>query len=333
MRFSVIKIALVAVIMLLIISGTAWTDETAKKNIKNINVFGLMKTHWEYNQAVSGDNENVFKLHNCRIGVKGSLNDYTRFKAMFDFARTMNTDKFSGDMLLDGYIELSPNPWLKVIIGQFKTNYSTANLRSGSKLRFIDNPIVKTAPPVRDLGMMAESNYDKFSMSVGFYNGNGMNEQETNTNKNMSLRGVWKPIKSTNFSANYYTGKSDDVGSLASNLTRYNFGMGFSQNNISIEGEYSSYDNSTQIASGYFADAQYNIKTNGFISSVVPGFRYGWYDADTDTDNNAKTRYTAGLNVHFAKFTGAMIRLNYQINDSEAGDLDDVLKTEFQLAF
>ncbi|MCD6162174.1 MAG: hypothetical protein J7K40_07155 [candidate division Zixibacteria bacterium] len=330
MKFSILKISVIAVFTMLLVSETAWTDEIAKRNIK---VFGLMKTHWEYNQAVSGDNENVFKLYNCRIGVKGSLNDFTKFKALFDFARTVNTDKFSGDMLLDGYIELSPNPWLKVKIGQFKTNFSTANLRSGSKLRFIDNPIIKTAPPTRDLGMMAESNYDKFSMSVGFYNGNGMNEQETNTNKNMSLRGVWKPINSANFSANYYTGKSDDVGSSASNLTRYNLGVGFNQNNFSIEGEYSSYDNSMQIASGYFADAQYNLKMNGFISSIVPGFRYGWYDTNTDTDNNAKTRYTAGLNVHFAKFTGAMIRLNYQINDSESDDLDDVLKTEFQLAF
>ena len=330
MRFSVIKIAVVAVIMVLIANGTAWTDETAKKNIK---VFGLIKTHWEYDQAVSGDNENVFKLYNCRIGVKGSLNDYTSFKALFDFARTMNTDKFSGDMLLDGYVELSPNPWLKVKIGQFKTNYSTVNLRSGSKLRFIDGPIVKTAPPTRDLGMMAESNYEKYSVAVGFFNGNGMNEKETNVNKNISLRGVWKPIKSANFSANYYTGKSNDVDSSVSNLTRYNLGMGFSQNNISIEGEYSSYDNSTQIASGYWTDVQYKVKTNGFISSIVPGFRYGWYDTDTDTDNNAMTRYTAGLNVHFAKFTGAMIRLNYQINDSESGDLDDVFKAEFQLAF
>ena len=75
------------------------------------------------------------------------------------------------------------------------------------------------------------------------------------------------------------------------------------------------------------------LKMNGPIASPVPGIIYGGYNVDTDVSDNAKTRITLGMNVHFRKFLKTLMRINYQINDSEAGDLGNVFLAETQIAF
>ena len=75
------------------------------------------------------------------------------------------------------------------------------------------------------------------------------------------------------------------------------------------------------------------LKMNGPIASPVSCIRYGRYNVDTDVSDNAKTRITLGMNVHFRKFLKTLMRINYQANNSEAGDLENVFLTEMQIAF
>jgi hypothetical protein len=292
-------------------------------------VSGLFRSYWERDMVDSGTDPNYFKIANARFVLKGDLNNITSYTIMADFGGA------NGDYLLDAFITMSPLGWSKITLGQFKTPFSTVNLRGTADQRFVLKPIVssKAAPSVYDIGASLELSKGAYSATVGILNGDKQNQTDDNTAKNIASRFAWKPVKNVNFSANAYFGKTDDVDSLAKDLSAYDFGAHLDYQHFSVEGEYGLYDNETSKRAGFFADALYEFTFAGELQSITPGIRYELYDPDTDLSDNNQTAVTYGVRAAFKDLPNMHFRLNYQDNSADSGAPDDKFMAEVQLKF
>jgi len=305
-------------------------EKSSVKFDRTPKISGLLKSYWQYDQYESGDDKNNIKLKYGRVAIKGGVSDDVGYKLQFDFTR--NGD----DMLLDGAVYFNPTLWSKMTVGQFKTPYSTINLRSASKQRFIDKPMMnsKTSPPTRDVGFSLTSKNSQFSTTVGVFNGSGQNSSDVNNAKNAAGRITWAGSAKLNLSANIYYGKTNEADSLYEDLMMYNGGFGFKHEKFAIEGEYGYYETESLKRTGFYLDAVYDHPLTGIVKTITPGFRYEWYDSDTDTPDDAKWRYTAGLKLVFAKLPNMHVRADYQYNEVESGTVDkNTFLTEIQLTF
>ncbi len=293
-------------------------------------ISGLFKTLWEYDDYDGSDNENDFSVYYGRISIKGDMTENIGYQLQVDFARD------SDDMLLDAFAFFHPTLWSKLTVGQFKSPYSTVNLRSASKQRFISKPLIasKISPKTRDIGLAFSMAGENYSTVMGVFNGVGQNQPDDNTYKNLAGRFEWDFSQSLQFSGNAYYGKTNSPDSLAEELTMYNGGAVYSQGNLSIEGEYGYYETENLSQGGYFIDAVYEYKTAGIIKSVSPGIRYDWYDPDYDITGDIQSRYSAGLMFKFSKFPNMHARVNYLVDDIENSTVQDKrILSEIQLTF
>lgn len=291
-------------------------------------VSGYFVTYWQYDMNSSAEDENNFKVNMARIGFKGDLNDRSSYKVLIDFTRS------GGDILLDAVVSFIPVTGAKMNIGQFKTNYSTLNLRSATAQRFVSKPLMssKTSPPTRDIGVSMEYKQSQYSASLGLFNGESQNSTDQNTAKNLSFRTTFNPSKILNLAGNVYYGKT--TGTTAEDLLMYNGSFGFIHHRLSIEGEYGYYDTDNLSRTGFFTDMLYEFDLTGIVKSITPGVRYDWYDQNLDSDNDAQSRITTSTKFTFRELTNMHLRIDYELNSLESGaDADNRLFVEAQLKF
>lgn len=309
-------------------------EKASIKFDKTPKISGLLKSYWQYDMYEVAENQNNITLKYGRVSIKGGISEDVGYKFQMDFTRS------GDDMLLDGFVNFNPTSWATMNVGQFKTPYSTINLRSASKQRFISKPMMAstTAPPTRDIGLSITTKSNQYTTTFGVFNGSGQNETDMNTAKNVAGRVTYKAAAKLNLSANVYYGKTPyavaDTLNLYEDLMMYNGGAEFKHKNLSLEGEYGYYETETLKRTGYFVDAVYNYPTQGILKTVSPALRYEWYDSDTNIRDNAKMRYTLGLKFVFAKLPNMHIRADYQYNEYESGTAEkNTFLTEMQLTF
>jgi hypothetical protein len=301
-----------------------------KSSAKIPTISGLLGTELQYNDNADEAEDNEFKLIYGRIAVKGDIADNIGYQVQADFSRTAN------DMLLDAYVHLNPTFNTILTIGQFYTNYSTVNTRSSTKQRFISKPVAnaRISPPTRDIGATLGFSQNDYSVTVGVFNGAGQNQADANKYKNLAGRITYKLLPALAVSGNAYYGKSNEVDSLAEDISMYNGGAQIAFNRITIEGEYS-YGKTDQLEkTGYFVDIWYEHKGPGIISSIAPGARFDWYDPNNDQEDDIQMRYTGGIKFTFAKLPNMSVLANYEYYDTENTDGNDKrFLVDMQLSF
>ena len=311
-------------------SGTLANNEKSSGVNRSPVISGLFKTLWEYNVNDGRDNENDFSIYYGRVSLKGDMTENIGYQLQVDFARD------SDDMLLDAFAFFNPTLWSKITVGQFKSPYSTVNLRSAAKQRFISKPLMasKTAPKSRDIGLSLSMAGENYSTVFGVFNGVGQNQPDDNTAKNLAGRITYDFSPSLSFSGNAYYGKTNQADSLAEDLAMYNGGAIYSSGNFSIEGEYGYYETDNQKRTGYFVDAIYEYNLSGIVKSITPGVRYDWYDPSDDVTGDIETRYTVGMKLKFAALSNMHFRVDYLVDETETSELKDKqILSEIQVTF
>lgn len=284
-------------------------------------VSGYIKSDFSTNL----DDESETDVSNARVKFSGSLNDKTSYTVFVDGVRD--------DVVLDAFIKHTIVPSVSIQIGQFKTAYSTENLTSNAKVAFINRPYMKkdVSPAFRDKGIQLAYKHKYFDAFVGMMNGSGQNKSETNNNKSMAYRIVAKVLPQLNISGNYYTGKNA-VDSIRDEFV--NFGAHGSIGAIDYAGEYAVKSHDNLDSSAIYAWVSYDIATGmSWVETLTPAIRVENSDPDTDTDDDAKSRYTFGITAHFAKKFTDRVMLNYELRERETGEDDDIFGIEYVVIF
>ena len=170
-------------------------------------------------------------------------------------------------------------------------------------------------------------------LTAGVFNGAGMGVTDQNTDKNLVFRGALHPHKGWELTGNYYTGKTN-VADAPEDLSKWGGNARVTFSDGTARGEYIGQKKADVETSGYFVVGAYSFKTpNRLFREVEPAVRYEYYDPDGDTEGDARSRITFGVNLyldgHYTK-----LEVNYLINGEEADSVDDNKAfAEIQIAF
>ena len=311
-RNSVFRIMTLCAVTL---TATVSAQSTAPK------ITGYVKTDYSSNLK---DSEAV-DVSNVRLKVAGAVSEETSYVIFLDAVRD--------DVLLDAYVSHAILPSLTVSAGQFKTPYSTDNLLSNAKLAFINRPYLKTdaAPAFRDKGIKLTVKHGVFTADIAAMNGSGQNKDENNSNKSIATRVVGAVLPGLNLSGNYYHGINNADGEADDFI---NVGVNGIVGALEYSGEFAQKDHDGMIGNAMFVWVSYDIET-GFaaIPLLMPALRVEQSDPDTDTDDDARSRYTASVSANFGKKFADRVMINYEICEVQTGDADDVFGIEYIVNF
>ncbi|MGH8949822.1 MAG: porin [Acidimicrobiia bacterium] len=147
--------------------------------------------------TTSADDEidSEWLLRRARLGVEAYAAGWIRARVEGDFGR--------GDArLTDGYVSLQFDPRLTIRAGQFKVPFDELELISSRELPVIErDPLPRGATGfspngllddlgynARDIGIDWNGRFDRVGATVGLFNGQGDNEEETDDGKQLAAR-------------------------------------------------------------------------------------------------------------------------------------------------
>ena len=305
-------------------------------------------------QADYNTNSSQYLVKQARISITGSVNEYAGYKFQVDLTRlgkltsttttVNNTNVVNSvsasfpEILLDAAAVITPFKNFELTAGQFKTPFSTDNLKSDQNHEFANRPLLaNVSPNVRDIGFTMGYKFRgniNAELIAGSFNGSGFNKAETDKSMDYVLRAVVSPVKDLNFAASYYNGK---VTGGDQNLA--GFSGDYKYNSLLVGAEFANKTVSLLpddiTGNSYLAFVTYSFAANdGFLKEIIPAFRYESFDPNTDKDNNEVGRMTFGLTFEFAKITFAHFRINYEKFDYKDGSANpDKLILEIQTKF
>ncbi|MFC1693630.1 porin [Candidatus Latescibacterota bacterium] len=300
-------------------TGIVYADDTRPK------ITGYIKSSFT-NIPGNDYDTSEFKVRNARIKFAGNISSSTEY--------CIFSDAVSDDVLLDAYITQKVTSSLSVKVGQFKTPYSTENLRGGSKLAFINRPYLQkdASPSFRDKGLQVSYKVNMFDLQVALMNGSGQNKAETNNNKSIAYRVVAYVIPQFQLSGNFYTGKNYPDDSLRDEFI--NIGASGTTGTWEYSSEYAMKKHGTLTGSSFFAYVAYDWDTTlKRFPLLTSGLRAEFSDPNTNIGNNARSRYTIGLTAHFGKKYLNRVMINYERCDDETGEPDDVIGIEYMVKY
>lgn len=102
----------------------------------------------------------------------------------------------------------------------------------------------------------------------------------------------------------------------------------FEQNQISIKAEYAGGKSGGKNKQTYYGIIRYK-----FIGNCQAVLRYDWWDPDTNTQSDAQSETTVGLNYFILK-NNAKIQLNYGFHNEEGQSVNnDVFRINVQISY
>ena len=218
----------------------------AARKPKSVNFMGRVQARYTYIE--NGDLDNVtyqkafdrsefdgFCIRRVRLRWFGNVTDRWKYHVQISADGQENADKLDPAtpdyelkkdnislMLQDAYFTYDHNPYLNVLVGQYKTRFSPSYLTRGPNLPLCERSLVidQVGPPTRDIGITVESKKGSYSFdgrehgrliyerpvyyAVGLYNGNGKNHMR-NDNENLMATAmlILRPAKYINFGVSY----------------------------------------------------------------------------------------------------------------------------------
>jgi len=197
-----------------------------------------------------------------------------------------------------------------VSLGQFKIPVSYEGYNSSSRLIFPERSLVsRQFGDRRDLGLRIAKTTKYFGYSAGIFNGGGLNNLDTNNQKDLGLRLEGYPLAGVTVAGVVYS----SVGQRyqAGTKDRYEVDLRFEQGPILFQGEYiyardiAVTDGPSFNGQGFYAAAGYT-----FFEMLQPILRLGYLDPNTGVDANHLWEYNIGVN-YFIRKHESKLQLNY----------------------
>ena len=318
--------------MLLIACSCSYAAENIKVGHGSLKLVGYLKSWFQYSQVADEKDNMTFSTRMARLVAKGQVNEQADYKVLVDLAR------FQKDILMEASLSFAPISGLRIVAGQSKTPFSSAEARFASVMPFINRCFITTrkiAPPFRDIGVQASYKNEalpQIEFIGGLFNGTGINKLDDNNSKNFAFRVLGKPLKSVHFAGNVYLGKTN--GADPENLFIYDLDVGYNVHGVDLGTEFAVRDESEKIAAAFFVYGEYEIGVNtGILKSIVPATRFEVWEPDSDREDDHQKRITLGLSFEFDGRSYSRLRVNYEVDTRENGEVPNILTAEVQLRF
>jgi hypothetical protein len=197
-----------------------------------------------------------------------------------------------------------------ISLGQFKIPVSWEGYNSSSRLILPERSLVsRQFGDRRDLGLRIAKTTKYFGYSAGIFNGGGLNNLDTNNQKDLGLRLEGYPLSGVTVAGVIYS----SVGQRyqAGTKDRYEVDLRYDHGPILFQAEYiyardiNVTDGPSFNGQGFYAAAGYT-----FFEMLQPIFRIGYLDPNTGVDNNHMWEYNIGLNYYIRKHE-SKLQLNY----------------------
>jgi phosphate-selective porin len=296
-------------------------------------------TQARYQSFQESDKNDGADLRRIRVDVRGNISNPWDYRLQVDFASSVK--------VIDAYLNVSLEDYLKITVGQQKIPFSMENCADDSKLESIDRSQVVEALTARskdvignhngrDIGLQLSGSLLEYEnqylidYALGLFNGAGINAADNNKQKDFSGRIVFHPIKGLDLGGSYYNGY-DAWGSapLKSQLRkRYGAEMKFLYEPLSLLAEYISGQDGKITKNGGYAQAGIFLLEKKLQAML----KYDRFNPDINGKNNKATIYSFGFNYFFNNW--AKFQTNYLVRREESTQIkNDILELQLQLSF
>jgi len=308
-----------------IVLGGSEKEEIWISSTRSMFLSGYTQVNYEYQEkGLDG-----FRIRRARLGLSGDVFNNIRYKLQ------VNVDK--SPALLDGLIEISFIPQVKLTLGQYKVPFSLENLTSSSALDTINrSQTVENLCPGRDIGasgrdigITLNGQFSWLDYSLGVFNGSGINKPDLNDHKDSSVRLVIRPVRSLSIGLSRYDGRyrSSEMAPVVEK-ERTGIDILCVLGALAIKGEYIHGEDEHTKRSGWYIHGNYDLVSDRFQTI----FRYDSFNANLDVRGNKMTVTTFGLNYFFTDKT--KIQLNYEFQKKASGQASkNVILAQFQAGF
>ncbi len=311
-----------------ILPGTVEADqeESASPANSSVQLNGYIQARYTHYWDTGTDG---FRIRRARLGFKGEILKNVNFKLQVDGARS--------PILLDAAVEISSVPYAAVSFGQFKVPFSQENLTSSSALDLVNRtqtvrmlcPGQDIGSAGRDIGATVSGKFSIVEYTLGVFNGSGINRTDTNDQKDMVGRLVFRPFNFFTLGVSHYIGDQRPIfGAAHVNRDRTGVDVFLSKGPAFLKGEYIFVRDDQYERSGWYVRGAYS-----FIPEKLQALiNYDSYDRDLDLASNRINVITLGLNWYFSGRT--KLQINYEhIKDEFSGITENVFLVQFQAYF
>lgn len=311
-----------------------------------LSIGGWMNIQYDYEtQLQNGDGSldvisNTFNVRRARLDIKGNINPYLEFRVQGDLA--------GSPKLVDGFVKVKLAKYFNIQAGQFKIPFTFENPQSPltlegveyaqviSKLSgYSDISGVKTYSGGRDVGLMIYGNFFSFerdgkeipilTYKLGVFNGNGMNNKDANTLKDIagSIE-VCPGVEGLMLAVSYYDGNymlgNDLFNKKDANRDRLTFGGKYENGRLTIRSEFIT--GKTDMAK---VDGIYTLNSDGFYVTggywfdimngqrIRPVARYDFFRQDVTNPEKNSTYYMVGID--WWPYKNLRLLVNYTMKD------------------
>jgi hypothetical protein len=225
-------------------------------------------------------------INRARLSASGGIVEAVTWRIQGEFRTgSVGTGRASVS-LQDAYIRYNPGTWA-VQAGQFKTPFTREFITSLADIETADRAtVVDSIAPKRDIGLMGEYTYRRFSLWVGVFNGEGQN---VTANTDSTVLGVARLavrlLPQLSFAVNgaRYFGDS----------TRYGVDAAYEDARFAVKGEY--LGQTRDEASGSDDWGWYGLGAVYVISTVQAVAKYEEFGRPAVTTSVKSRAWTAGL--------------------------------------
>jgi len=300
-------------------------EESASQANSSVQLNGYVQVRYTHYWDTGTDG---FRIRRARLGFKGEILKNINFKLQVDGARS--------PILLDAAVEISSIPYATLSFGQFKVPFSQENLTSSSALDLVNRtqtveqlcPAQDIGAAGRDIGVTVHGKFSIVEYTLGVFNGSGINRTDTNDQKDMVGRLVFRPFNFFTFGVSHYSGDQRIFGGAHVNRDRTGVDVFLSKGPAFLKGEYIFARDDQYERSGWYVRGAYS-----FIPEKLQALiNYDSYDLGLALAGNRRDALTLGVNWYFSQKT--KLQINYAHHRDEFSDSSyDVLLAQFQAYF
>ncbi|HEX5061951.1 MAG TPA: porin [Kofleriaceae bacterium] len=292
---------------------------------------GLLAQAWlQHDRAGDTTQISQFRLRRAELSVSGEIIPKTvGYKVMFDAAKVRETQKVtvagppdamgnpttvtinnptSAVSALQDFYITALSPFVDVSIGQFKIPVSWEGYNSSGKLMFPERAVVSsTFGDKRDLGVRLEKKLATVGYSAGVFNGSGLDNFDTNVQKDVALRLEAYPITGLTVAGVTYDsiGQRDHAGTKDrwEADVRYEAGDVLLQSEAIFARDVTKDAMPATLGRGFYVLGGYTLHDidSQFHGDLQPVVRVGAFDPDTDLADNALLHFDVGVNYYLIK--------------------------------
>ena len=354
--------SLLLIVMMFALASLSTINAQEKKSLIGdyLSISGWMNIQYDYerqlqNDGVTLDEINTFNVRRARLDFKGNISKNLEFRVQADVA--------GSPKLVDGFVKIKLQKYFNIQVGQFKIPFTFENPQSPltlegveyaqviSKLSgYSDMSGVKTYSGGRDVGVMIYGNFFSFehdgkeipilTYKLGVFNGNGMNNKDANTLKDIAASiEVCPKVKGLMLAASYYGGNyylNDNEKNA--NRDRLTFGGKYENGRLTVRSEY--IVGKTEMSGN---DGIYTLNSDGFYvaggywfnmksQKIRPVARYDFLRQDIENPKKNSTYYMVGLD--WWPYNNLRLLVNYTLKDKPGYDnLGNLFQAQLSVKF